>query len=137
MGPGWNKDWKAEKTIEQFKEVPNQSYCLKGKPKQERKTDKTVKADSTVQIGYRHATTMMTTTNTMTSTTFPISMGVTGWSGGLSPLGFYSTVAATYSVAWQSPLPLTGPSTINKNITSSPRVITKPFFRGEETFFYS
>jgi len=48
MEPGWNKDWKAEKTIEQFKEVPNQSYCLKGKAKQEREADKTVKADSRV-----------------------------------------------------------------------------------------
>jgi hypothetical protein len=44
-------------------------------------------------------------------------------------------VAATYSVAWQSPLPLTGPSTINKNITSSPRVITKPSLGVRRRFF--
>lgn len=119
--PGWNKDWEAEKTIEQFNEMPNQSYCFKDKPKQERATAKTVNADSRVQIGDRPATIMMTTANTMTSTTLPISMAVTGWPGGLPPLGYYSPMASATTAAWRSPLPLTGPSIINKNITPSPQ----------------
>lgn len=119
--PGWNKDWEAEKAIEQCNEMPNQSHCLKDKPKQEIETAKNTNGDSRVQIGDRPATIMMTTSNTMTSTTLPISMGVTGWPGGLPPLGYYSPMAAATAAAWRSSLPLTGPSTINKNITPSPQ----------------
>lgn len=118
--PGWNKDWEAEKTMEQVKEMPNQSYCLKDTPIQERATAKTVKADSRVQIGDRPATIMMTTENTITSATLPISMDVTGWPGGLPPLGYYSPMAAAAAAAWRSPLPFIGPSTYN-DIAPSPQ----------------
>lgn len=117
--PVWTKDWGAEKTLEQVKEMSNQIFCLKDKPIQERATAKTVKAESRVQIGDRPATIMVSTANTMTRTTLPISMGVTGWPGGLHPLVCYSPMAAAATAAWRSPLPFIEPSIFNKDIVPS------------------